>query len=97
MGTQNRIALDVGGPVTLVYTPSHLYHILFELYKNAMRAVVELHGDGSDIPPIKTVIVKSHEDVTIKVHPFNDLIKTLITRSPYHNIDKEMYFSLIYL
>ncbi|KAF7495679.1 [Pyruvate dehydrogenase (acetyl-transferring)] kinase [Sarcoptes scabiei] len=60
-------ALDVGGPVTLVYTPSHLYHILFELYKNAMRAVVELHGDGSDIPPIKTVIVKSHEDVTIKI------------------------------
>lgn len=54
-------------PVTIVYTPSHLYHILFELFKNAMRAVVELHGEGDSVPPIKITIVNAKEDLTIKI------------------------------
>lgn len=67
------VSLDSGEQneqVTIVYTPSHLYHILFELYKNAMRAVVESHKEGADLPPIKTIIVKAKEDVTIKVFDF---------------------------
>lgn len=55
------------GPVSIVYIPSHLYHILFELLKNAMRAVVESHNEGDELPPIKMVVVKAKEDITIKI------------------------------
>ena len=41
-------------PVSFVYVPSHLYHILFELFKNAMRATIENAGeDALDYEPIK--------------------------------------------
>lgn len=57
-------------PITIVYTPSHLYHILFELFKNAMRAVVEYHNEDS-LPALKITIVNAKEDLTIKVRlPF---------------------------
>lgn len=32
-----------------------------------MRAVVESHNEDDDLPPIKTIIVKAKEDLTIKV------------------------------
>lgn len=32
-----------------------------------MRAVVELHGDSDNLPPIKIVIVQGKEDITIRV------------------------------
>lgn len=55
-------------PVTVVYVPSHLYHMLFELFKNAMRAVVEYHGPGADVfPPIEVLLVMGQEDLTIKL------------------------------
>ena len=54
-------------PIQLVYVPSHLYHILFELLKNAMRAVVEHYPDTSDFPPIQLLVVNGQEDLTIKV------------------------------
>nr|CAG4640938.1 EOG090X07QN [Eulimnadia texana] len=54
--------------IQIVYVPSHLYHILFELFKNAMRAVVEYHGSAArDYPPIEVLIVGGGEDVTIKL------------------------------
>jgi len=59
---------EPGAPVQIVYVPSHLYHILFELFKNAMRAVVEHHGAAArDYPPIHVLIVHGGEDVTIKI------------------------------
>ncbi|XP_013781905.1 pyruvate dehydrogenase (acetyl-transferring) kinase, mitochondrial-like [Limulus polyphemus] len=65
---QEHNALDLGAPISVVYVPSHLYHMLFELLKNSMRAVVEYHGTACDAyPPIGILLVKGKEDLTIKV------------------------------
>jgi len=60
------LAVDQTNRITVVYVPSHLYHICFELFKNAMRAVIE-HKNGKDLPDIKVVIVKGKEDLSIKI------------------------------
>ncbi|XP_017310096.1 pyruvate dehydrogenase kinase, isozyme 4 [Ictalurus punctatus] len=54
-------------PVNIVYVPSHLYHMLFELFKNAMRATVETHENSKYLPPIKVRVSLGHEDLTIKM------------------------------
>lgn len=55
-------------PIELVYVPSHLYHIAFELYKNAMRAVIEYHGEAAKTyPKLETLIVKGQEDLSIRI------------------------------
>ena len=48
------------------YVPSHLHHICFELFKNSMRATVELHG-SVDPPPIKILMTKGKDNVCIKI------------------------------
>nr|CDS32319.1 pyruvate dehydrogenase kinase isozyme 2 [Hymenolepis microstoma] len=60
---------DVNGVIEFVYVPSHLYHMLFELLKNAMRAVVErgLKRKDDEYPPIEVLIVKGEHNVTIRV------------------------------
>lgn len=52
--------------IKIVYVPSHLYHILFELFKNSMRAIVE-HHKTDVLPPLFVTIVKGKEDVCVKV------------------------------
>ncbi|XP_019630067.1 PREDICTED: pyruvate dehydrogenase (acetyl-transferring) kinase isozyme 3, mitochondrial-like isoform X1 [Branchiostoma belcheri] len=55
-------------PITVVYVPSHLYHMLFELFKNAMRAIVEYHGTAAlDYPKVKCQVSLGKEDLTIKI------------------------------
>ena len=54
-------------PIQLTYVPSHLYHMLFELLKNAMRAVVERHPSDTELPPIQLFVIQGGEDLVIKV------------------------------
>ncbi|KAG8220192.1 mitochondrial branched-chain alpha-ketoacid dehydrogenase kinase-domain-containing protein [Butyriboletus roseoflavus] len=69
--------------VTFPYVPGHLSHIIFELLKNSLRAVVERFGaeyedrvakesfnerdGGGGYPPIKVIVVEGREDITIKI------------------------------
>eukprot|EP00040_Diaphanoeca_grandis_P014114 m.71448 g.71448 ORF g.71448 m.71448 type:complete len:462 (+) comp24350_c0_seq2:272-1657(+) len=55
-----------GLPVSITCIPSHLYHIMFELFKNSCRAVCEYHEIGPP-PPICVTIVKGKTDVSIKI------------------------------
>lgn len=60
--------VEKDAPIRIVYVPSHLYHMLFELFKNSMRAVMEYHGDEClNIPPIEVTIVNGREDITVKL------------------------------
>ncbi|KAJ3186710.1 hypothetical protein HDU85_007530 [Gaertneriomyces sp. JEL0708] len=54
--------------VEFMYVPSHLHHMLFELLKNSLRAVVERYGvDCDEWPDIKVVVAEGKEDLTIKI------------------------------
>ncbi|XP_030630049.1 pyruvate dehydrogenase (acetyl-transferring) kinase isozyme 2, mitochondrial isoform X3 [Chanos chanos] len=57
----------VNRPISMVYVPSHLYHMLFELFKNAMRATIESHKEGASLPPIHVMVALGGEDLSIKV------------------------------
>ncbi|XP_060111401.1 pyruvate dehydrogenase kinase, isozyme 2 isoform X1 [Heteronotia binoei] len=54
-------------PIHMVYVPSHLYHMLFELFKNAMRATVESHESSPTLPPIKVMVSLGQEDLSIRM------------------------------
>ncbi|CAL8304842.1 unnamed protein product [Lota lota] len=58
---------DKNRSVNIEYVPSHLYHMLFELFKNAMRATIEHHQGRNPLPPIEVVVSLGGEDVSIKV------------------------------
>lgn len=48
--------------LTFMYVPSHLHHMLFELLKNSLRAVVEGRGEDADeFPPIKIIVAEGKE------------------------------------
>ncbi|KAI8082677.1 mitochondrial branched-chain alpha-ketoacid dehydrogenase kinase-domain-containing protein [Gilbertella persicaria] len=57
------------GDIEFMYVPSHLNHMLFELLKNSLRAVVERYGSDYEdqYPAIKLVIAHGKEDITIKI------------------------------
>ncbi|TSM68886.1 [Pyruvate dehydrogenase (acetyl-transferring)] kinase isozyme 1, mitochondrial [Bagarius yarrelli] len=67
-------------PINVVYVPSHLYHMVFELFKNAMRATMELYGDRLEYPPVHVKIVLGEEDLTVKA-----LSTESIERLPVYN------------
>ena len=55
-------------PLSICYPPSNLYHILFELFKNSMRATVEKHSKCSgDLPEIEVLVAKGEHDVSIRI------------------------------
>ena len=53
--------------LSLVYPPPHLYQILFELFKNSMRATVEIHGKSHKLPMIEVLVAKAEHDVSIRL------------------------------
>ncbi|CAF3706387.1 unnamed protein product [Adineta steineri] len=63
-------AVNAEEPIAIAYVPSHLYHIMFELFKNSMRATVE-HAESKKIstplPPVVVDVVKAKEDLTIRI------------------------------
>jgi len=61
--------VDTQGRVTAVYVPSHLHHILFEVFKNAMRASCEWaeQNETDTIPFIRLRIYQTGEDITLKI------------------------------
>ncbi|XP_013399547.1 pyruvate dehydrogenase (acetyl-transferring) kinase, mitochondrial isoform X5 [Lingula anatina] len=61
---------EQGEPIQMVYVPSHLHHIMFELFKNSMRATIETRSNVTDsdlLPHIEVKIFKGKEDITIKI------------------------------
>uniref|UniRef100_A0A8C2YGC2 Protein-serine/threonine kinase n=1 Tax=Coturnix japonica TaxID=93934 RepID=A0A8C2YGC2_COTJA len=60
-------ASDAQQPISIVYVPSHLYHMLFELFKNAMRATVESHENSPQLPAIRVLVALGQEDLSIKM------------------------------
>ncbi|XP_076241186.1 pyruvate dehydrogenase kinase [Calliopsis andreniformis] len=53
--------------IRIVYVPSHLFHMLFELFKNSMRAVMEHHSSESEYPPIEVIVSRGKEDICVKM------------------------------
>jgi pyruvate dehydrogenase kinase 2/3/4 len=49
------------------YVPHHLQYMVAELLKNSCRATVMRYQSSTEIPPIKVVVVKGAEDVSIKI------------------------------
>eukprot|EP00546_Thalassionema_frauenfeldii_P017349 CAMPEP_0178902106 /NCGR_PEP_ID=MMETSP0786-20121207/4422_1 /TAXON_ID=186022 /ORGANISM="Thalassionema frauenfeldii, Strain CCMP 1798" /LENGTH=409 /DNA_ID=CAMNT_0020573339 /DNA_START=527 /DNA_END=1759 /DNA_ORIENTATION=+ len=53
------------------YVPHHLQYIMAELLKNSCKATVQTHhnssGTNSELPPIRVVIAKGAEDVSIQI------------------------------
>jgi pyruvate dehydrogenase kinase 2/3/4 len=71
--------------IQLCYPPQHLYHILFELFKNSMRAVVEnKKGRSFDLPDIEVLIAKGAHDITIKISDQGGGIPRTIQDNLFH-------------
>jgi len=68
----------------LVYPPPHLYHILFELFKNSMRATVETHSKAHELPEIEVLVAKGEHDVSIRVSDQGGGIPRHITDHMFH-------------
>nr|XP_045003316.1 pyruvate dehydrogenase (acetyl-transferring) kinase isozyme 1, mitochondrial isoform X1 [Jaculus jaculus] len=73
-------AKSPGQPIQVVYVPSHLYHMVFELFKNAMRATMEHQANKGIYPPIHVHVTLGSEDLTVKA-----LSTESIERLPVYN------------
>ncbi len=53
--------------VKMPYIPTHLDYMLFELFKNSMRAVVDSCGSRRHLPPIHVTICPAPNSVTLRI------------------------------
>jgi pyruvate dehydrogenase kinase 2/3/4 len=68
LGDSPQVELLGNTDLTFNYMPSHLHHMIFELLKNSLRAVIEYHGPNVyEYPPIKVIIARGKEDIIIKI------------------------------
>ncbi|CDW56004.1 Probable [pyruvate dehydrogenase [lipoamide]] kin ase, mitochondrial [Trichuris trichiura] len=67
MKLESKNDLQPSQPITIVYVPSHLYHIMHELLKNALRAVTEYQQDKDSLPDVNVQVVKGKEDLSIRI------------------------------
>jgi len=85
--------------VSAVHVPSHIYHMSFEVMKNAMQATVNKHYDRLDeLPSISVLICQSDNDITIKISDLGGgvdrstaekMFKYLYTTSPRASLTSE--------
>lgn len=81
---QNSSSMSKDQRIYVAYFPSHLYHMLFELLKNALRAVVEFHKDVHDPPAIEVLICKGDTDISIKISDQGGGIKRSLVKSLFN-------------
>ncbi|KAK0422795.1 hypothetical protein QR680_007791 [Steinernema hermaphroditum] len=62
-------SLNPGKMIRVVSVPSHLYHVMFELFKNAMRATVEFNPDtdSDELPLVEVTVVSGRHDLSVKI------------------------------
>jgi len=70
--------------VSVAYPPANLYHILFELFKNSMRATVETHYKALKLPKIEVLLAKGEHDVSIRISDQGGGIPRHITDQTFH-------------
>lgn len=83
------LELGRSSEIRIIYVPSHLYHMLFELFKNSMRAVMEHHGEDSDnYPAVEVMLVRGKEDICVKVQAkYRESIRRLQKRYNFFSVD----------
>lgn len=66
--------------------------MLFELFKNSMRAVMEHHGEDSDnYPAVEVMLVRGKEDICVKVQAISSELTQL---SGWRTIEPEIILFL---
>ena len=75
--------------VSVAYPPANLYHILFELFKNSMRATVETHHEALKLPKIEVLLAKGEHDVSIRISDqvINPSISALLPKRNLHRVE----------
>ena len=67
-GVAPAIQIEGERGITCSYIPTHLEYIVFELLKNAMRAVCETHlMRATSLPPIKILLTRGPSDITLRI------------------------------
>ncbi|GMM30301.1 hypothetical protein DAMA08_030460 [Martiniozyma asiatica (nom. inval.)] len=70
-----KVLLYAADDLNFRYVPAHLVHMLYETLKNSLRATIEHHSklnpsvplEDIEYPPIKIIVAKGDEDITIKI------------------------------
>ena len=75
--------------VSVSYPPANLYHILFELFKNSMRATVETHHKAMSLPKIEVLLAKGEHDVSIRISDQVGSIQYFCSQTAHHDIVRE--------